>query len=520
MANKRNKDIKQDPRWAKLVTRYRYDWLGLWLYLMPHKPPSWQQVIMLNEVSQGASKVSIASGHGTGKSYGSAMITLMFLLVFGDSQVYLVANSVAQVKAAVWKNIREVIDTLKKRHPWLAYYVILTESELYIRGRKGRWNCKIKACRQGHMEGLAGEHNPHFIYIVDEASGVSQEAFEVMGGAMSEDDNRMLMLSQPTRLVGTFYDSQTTLIKKKKAKKAKKLEAKKAKVESEKKKVDLNATGWTPLVFNSEQSPFVSDKFLLEKLREYGGNRESLEYRVRVRGLFPEKVAGYLLTLAECRKAQRANPRLASDWGYVALCDVGNGRDRSVLNILKVSGQGVDRRIVTVKIIEYDAELDPLAFAVQIKAECSEELYPNITIGVDGDGIGTAVIAKMETELGMSPVSIRWGFPCHNDADKKRFANKRAYAHQHIMYGVKQGRVKLDAGDKTLVQGSKLPFIINDKGVIGMMRKSNMALKGIPSPDRFDTYCLSMLISYVPASADVPESAKMALKEAEEWLDA
>lgn len=62
---------------------------------------------------------------------------------------------------------------------------------------KGVWTILIKSCRPGNEEALAGEHADHLLYIIDEASGVSDKAFSVITGALTGKDNRILLLSQP-----------------------------------------------------------------------------------------------------------------------------------------------------------------------------------------------------------------------------------------------------------------------------------------------------------------------------------
>ncbi|HGV5226829.1 TPA: terminase, partial [Escherichia coli] len=76
---------------------------------------------------------------------------------------------------------------------------------------KGVWTILIKSCRPGNEEALAGEHADHLLYIIDEASGVSDKAFSVITGALTGKDNRILLLSQPTRPSGYFYDSHHRL---------------------------------------------------------------------------------------------------------------------------------------------------------------------------------------------------------------------------------------------------------------------------------------------------------------------
>ena len=56
-------------------------------------------------------------------------------------------------------------------------------------------------------EALQGFHADHVLYIIDEASGVSDKVFEPVLGAMTGEDAKLLMMGNPTRLTGFFYDS-------------------------------------------------------------------------------------------------------------------------------------------------------------------------------------------------------------------------------------------------------------------------------------------------------------------------
>ena len=53
----------------------------------------------------------------------------------------------------------------------------------------------------------AGFHAEHILYVIDEASGVKDEVFEPILGAMSTKGARLLMCGNPTRITGFFYDS-------------------------------------------------------------------------------------------------------------------------------------------------------------------------------------------------------------------------------------------------------------------------------------------------------------------------
>ena len=357
---------------------------------------------------------------------------------------------------------------------------VLSDTMFYERSRKGIWEVLCKGYRLGNEEALAGEHAAHLLLILDEASGISDKAIGVMTGALTEEDNRMLMLSQPTRPSGYFYDSHHSLAK-----------------------TPGNPKGiWTAIVLNSEESPFVTPQFIRQKLLEYGG-RDSIEYMVKVLGQFPREINGYLLGRDECDRAARRKVLLEKNWGWVATADVGNGRDKSVLNICKVSGPKDKRRVVNFKLMEMPGTMDPLAFADFIYNECTPDKYPNITIAVDADGFGSDTCAQL-VRRGANPVRIRWGKPMFSNKDKERFVNQRAYANIMARDAIKSGRMRIDSDPKTAEQASKIPFLMNEEGKMAMMRKEHMRQKlNIKSPDRWDTYCFTMLVDYVPANEDV-----------------
>ncbi|MDF4597784.1 terminase, partial [Vibrio parahaemolyticus] len=76
-----------------------------------------------------------------------------------------------------------------------------------------------------------------------------------------------------------------------------------------------------------------------------------------------------------------------------------------------------------------------------------------------------------------------------------------------------------DKNVKTAEQGSKIPCAINESGQWVMMPKPMMKEKmNIPSPDRWDTYCFSQLVDYVPHEMEVTESMLESRSSVEQWV--
>ena len=56
-------------------------------------------------------------------------------------------------------------------------------------------------------DALQGFHAEHVLYIIDEASGVRDEIFEPVLGALSTEGAKLVMCGNPTKITGFFYDS-------------------------------------------------------------------------------------------------------------------------------------------------------------------------------------------------------------------------------------------------------------------------------------------------------------------------
>lgn len=487
--------IKDDPKYKAFKKKYENDWVRFCLNLTGTKP-TWQQMPIIREVSIEACRYSISSGHGTGKSHIIAVMILCFLILCPDSRIILIANKIGQVKTGVYKYLKIHWAEVQKRNPWLAQYFVLTENSFYARGYKGVWEVKAKGFRAGLEESLAGEHAEHLMYIIDEASAISDAAFHVIEGALTQGDNRMVLISQPTRNSGFFYDTHHSL----------------------KNKNSKDKTGWNTIKLNSEVSPLVTYEWVLKQLRKFGNNRDNPQYLIKVRGEFPDSLDGMLLGAKALDKALTAKVKLGKGWGWVATADVGNGRDSSVLSIFRVSGYRETLRAIPYKVMEFGGEVDSASFASKIIGELKSSSYPNVQLGVDSDGVGKTT-ARLCEDAGLAVTRIRWGHPCFSKEDQEDYVNQRAYASAMLRDMVLQGRIKVDSNPKTRQQAQKIPFTINEGGKMQIMSKKTMSEKlNIPSPDRWDTYCFVALTPVVSAASRLSNAQATDLKEMEEFL--
>ena len=409
------------------------------------------------------------------------------MLCHVKSEMILTANNIDQVRRVVFKYISESWISVCKRFPWLAQYFTVTSELFYCNEFKKSWYIAGKTVPKDKPEGLAGAHNKNLLYLVDEASAVSDPVLGVIRGALSEENNKLLMFSQPTRNSGHFYDSHHNL---------KKSNA-----------LDPNEPGYIAIQLNSEESPFVSLRALREYAKTYGGY-DSPEYQIKVRGEFSDQLEGFLISRRVAELARGTTVQHTGQWGYVLVADVGGGveRDSSVVGLFKISGFDPlgDRVVEPVWVKEMPKTMSARDVGREIYQYAQD--YANVVAVIDSVGIGLTAAQEAE-ELGVNVQRMMWGIPAHSEAQKRRFLNQRALAWVALRDGLMEERVRLDASDTALNQISRIPYKLDERGRYVMKSKDEMRSEGIKSPDWGDVYAMAMLADFIPFDDRMAENA-------------
>lgn len=472
--------LLDDPRWWAFSERYAYN-IGAFavdvcgMNDVVNKSPTWQQFDLFDLAQDNGCRVSVSSGHGTGKTRSAGIIALWHLCCYANSIFMFSSPTIAQLREEVWKEITTCHNFMASgEFAWLADYIEVMAQSVYIKGCKKTWYVIAKTAPKGKPENLAGKHGDWYMVWVDEASGVPDANFGVIGGALTDKRNRMIITSQPTRGNGFFYDTHHSLC--------------------------VGQGGvWHNLVFNSEESPIVSLEFLHEKIMQYGG-RDSPEYQIKVLGRFPDRTDIYLNSQAqvEWRFGQKVITD-DMDYGYLICVDVGAGeyRDSSVVLVIRVTGYGSHgenaRRIELVDVPLFSNARDLQFLAGQVFDTYSQ--YENATVLIDRGGMGVAVCQSLET-LGVPISRVNWGVPCFNNELRGSFFNQRAQALVGLSRAIKEERVGfLDERYKTqmLQQGSRIPYSFDEKARYKIAGKDIMLKDGIKSPDLWDALSFAFL---------------------------
>jgi hypothetical protein len=155
---------------------------------------------------QGLNMITVRSMHGPGKTFGLALLMHWFGFSFYGKNPC-TAPKLNQLKSRLWPEFRKI------RRRALPGYADLTEvmsETIYWMGADGKpdpdhWSFMETA---SSPESLAGLHDRYMLLLVDEASGVSENLWPVIEGAISTGKVVILVIiSNPTRIQGTFAAS-------------------------------------------------------------------------------------------------------------------------------------------------------------------------------------------------------------------------------------------------------------------------------------------------------------------------
>ncbi len=442
--------------------------------------------------------------HNTGKTASAGIVALWHLLFFEESLMMFTAPQIGQLKKQVWKEISINLSRLKNGPlAWLADYVGYQSELVYIKGYKEKWYVFAKTAAKHQPTTIAGNHGDNYAVWVDEASGVDDAILDVAFGALTHEDNRAIMTSQPTRNAGMFYETHH--------------------------KLSHRADGvWIALTFNGEESPLVSKQSLEEQRQKYG-SRDDPQYQIRVLGQFPDRADEFLITKRQADDMY-VGASIFEDhvFGYVITVDVGGGvgRDDSVIAVSKVWGEAQwgdrARRVEVVDIPLCKNKDDVVELLAKIN-ECILK-YPNATLVVDDNGAGKG-LGQLLKKHGIWYMPVYWGGACFNNDNRKEYVNKRALAYVCLKRAIESGRFKVKTKKfKVKIQDQiiKIPYTFDEHSRYKILSKDEMKRQGIKSPDLGDVFAFIFLenVFYTEAfesvvvADDSPEAQERAEKKA------
>ena len=410
-------------------------------------PDPWQKDI-LEQISVHATRqISCASGHGVGKSALASWASIHFLLTRYPCKTILTSPTSSQLMDSLFAEVKRWIKELPKE---LESLLTVKSDRVELTASSSEAFISCRTSRLENPEALQGVHSDNVLLIADEASAIPEVVYNSAIGSMSSQSATTLLLGNPTRNTGFFFDTHHKL-----------------------------KDRWYTKTISCLDSSRVSKDFIDEVIERSGDT--SNEYRVRCLGLFPLTEDQTVISYELVKSAQERDVVLTPETAFVWGVDVArHGSDWSVL--CKRQGSVV-RELIRWK------DLDTMQLAGAIKAEYDSTHYserPN-SINIDSIGIGQGVCdAGMNMNLPIFSVNVS-----ESASLKAHYLNLRAELYFKIKDWLETRKVKLPYHEKLVEELLAIRYTYTPTGKIKIESKDDLKKRLLKSPDHADSLMLT-----------------------------
>lgn len=439
---------------------YAYPW-GEGVLAGVDGPRQWQREVLSDigahlanpETRHQPCRIARASGHGIGKSALISMIVKWGLDTCDDTRIVFTANTEAQLltktmpEITKWHNLSITRDWFKAT----ATALIST-----LPGHDKSWRADAVTWSLNNTEAFAGLHNQgkRIIVILDEASGIHPKVWEVILGALTDENTEIIFLAfgNPTLNTGTFRELFGKL-----------------------------RNLWRTKQIDSRTVEGTNKAYLDELVTTYGIDSDIV--KVRVLGQFPSASSMQFIESGVVEEAQsrELGQTLGSDPVIFGVDCARFGDDHSTLAIRC----GRDARSRPWKRWHH---MDAMTLAGDIALEAAQ--WRPDAIFVDAGNIGAAVIDRLRQLLPDTPVFEVWfGSTKVREANwiggtRIRVANKRAEMWTNMRHWLGGGCIPEHQGLHDDLIGPEYGF--NGDQAVMLEKKEHMKARGLPSPDDGD----------------------------------
>jgi hypothetical protein len=391
-------------------------------------------------------RLAIRSGHGVGKTALLAWIVLWFAFTRRNYKIPITANSQDQLRDVTWA---ELVKWARILPDGLRDQLEIGVERIALRADPENNFIVPRTASRDRPEAMQGFHAENLLFVVEEASGIDDIAFEVASGALSTPDAIIVMAGNPTRMSGYFYRA-----------------------------FHGNRTNWYCLHVPCSDSSRVSPDYVRQMRDEYGENSNA--YRVRVLGEFPLVGDASVIPLAMIEAAvnRDVEPTMHSVvWGV----DIARyGDDRCAL--VKRRGNTV---LEPAKVWSQQDTMHSVGVIAREFVEAPDHERPS-SINVDVIGVGAGVVDRLR-ELGMPVCGINVG---ESPEQPERFMRLR----DELWWRVRdwfRAACKIPADDALISDLVGPTYKILSTGKVQIESKDDMKRRAVRSPDVADAFCLT-----------------------------
>lgn len=425
----------------------------------------WQALVAADVAAE--PKVAVKSGQGVGKTALEAGLIIWFLVCRPYSKVIATAPTMQQLYDVLWAEIAKWLDTSKVKQ-----LLTWTKTKVYMNGDSERWFATAKTATK--PENMQGFHEDHMMIVVDEASGVSDPIMEAILGTLTGSDNKLLLMGNPNRIEGVFFDA-----------------------------FNKDRDKFKTHTVSSRDSKRTSKDNIEMLESKYG--KDSDVCRVRIDGQFPKGALDSFISLETVELA----------------CSVLNKLKQADIDAAKTLHVGVDvarfgddKTVITprisTKVFEFRkyVKKSTMETAGYVLMCCKEYMkkFPhlkNCIVKVDDSGVGGGVTDRLKEVVKAERLPIKV-IPVNNgeSATDEYYFNLGGQLWGHIkellevnfsnnMQG-KEVEIELPNDAEMIKQLSVRKYHMTSKGKIQLESKDDMKKRGLGSPDVADSLALCL----------------------------
>ena len=430
----------------QFITLYRADPVLFVKEVLGVEPDEWQQDF-LNAVASGERKISIRSGHGVGKSTTASWAMLWFLLTRYPVKVVVTAPTSAQLYDALFAELKRWV---KELPPTVQDLLDVKQERIELKASSTEAFISARTSRAEQPEALQGVHSENVMLVADEASGVPEAVFEAAAGSMSGHNALTILLGNPVRSSGFFFETHNR----------------------------LKDEWWTRRV-SCIDSTRVSKEYVEDMKSRYG--EESNAYRIRVLGEFPRSDDDTIIPMELLESAKHRDTRAYEDAPIVWGLDVARfGSDSSVL---------CKRQSNVVQTLERWRNLDlmQLTGAVVAQYEACDHKSKPAEILVDSIGLGAGVVDRLrELKLPARGINVS-----ESPAMAGTYLNLRAELWHKAKAWLEKRDCKIPNNEDLIGELATVRYTFTSNGKIKIESKDDIRRRGLKSPDMADAFVLT-----------------------------
>ena len=425
-------------------------------------------------------RVSVSSCHASGKTYCVAFLMLWQLFLYDKITIILLAPTLTQATSGVWN---ELVGLYNSKRCQLFPNEVLTKTKFEIDEKRF---AQIRAVPAGSraINTLRGVHNDRVLFVCEEATGITAEAYSAAEGSLLAGDARIVLISNPYNNAESnyFYDT----------------------FHKNKKSWHNIKISYKDVLKHGKSIKGLGTKIGYKEIENIYG-KDSGEYKIKVLGEFAndndtfaiinlDNITGAIkrdkpLKIPNDEHLKQLKEMVSNDDVCLGIDPAGEGADKSIIFYRK----GLNGRVL--KSYNKNDSLFLAGEVVGIMKELYQEngVYPSV--GVDNIGLGTGVydILKNNNDVNLSNavVGINFGSKAHrNDL----FYNKRA--HGYYLTNQWLQFANIDASPNEEEQYREMSYINYKRDLQGRIQlepKDKLKQRIGRSPDIPDAVVLSIL---------------------------